>query len=64
MTVQQVKITYVDETEVQYQQVISVTTQSRGDCYMMKMQQDEKTYRIVIPYANIKEIIEEWSDKP
>lgn len=64
MTVQQVKITYIDETEVQYQQVISVTTQSRGGCYMMKMQQDEKTYRIVIPYSNIKEIIEEWSDAP
>lgn len=63
MNVQQVKITYVNETEVQYQQVVSVTTKSSSNCYSMKMRQDGKVYRIMVPYVNIKEIIEEWSDE-
>jgi len=63
MNVQQVKITYVNETEVQYQQVVSVTTKSSSHCYIMKMRQDGKVYRIMVPYVNIKEIIEEWGDE-
>jgi hypothetical protein len=61
--IQHVKITYIDKTEVQYQNVLSVGVHRDPQNYTMKMEQDGKVYWIIVPYVNIREIIEEWSDE-
>lgn len=60
--IQHVKITYTDRTEVQYQDVMSVGVQRDPNNYTMKIEQDGKVYWIIVPYMNVREIIEEWSE--